>query len=258
MPPVDKYSIATVPLEQKSGPHWIGNATGFLWVSDGKYFLITNWHVVTGRSSSADETSKSAAPDRLSVLWYRKASNGPDHTSTRRRVDELLRDPNGHPRWFIHPQFGKSVDVIALPVTLADDVEPYPINKMPSHDLAVNIGMDVFVIGYPYGLGPDELPVWKRGSIASEPNMYIEKKQNHIFLDTASRPGMSGGPVIRRSYGSHHMRDGTSTMGEAIRTKFVGVYSGRVTAFDPLDAQLGLMWPAEFVNEIVAGEKLDT
>jgi hypothetical protein len=147
--------------------------------------------------------------------------------------------------------------VVALPLEIAQDVEPYPINHMPSDDLAFAIGMDVFVIGYPYGLGSNGLPVWKRASVASEPNMFVES-QMHIYIDTASRPGMSGGPVIRRSYGSHHMRDGTSNMGEKVRTKFVGVYSGRVTARDPLDAQLGMMWPAEFVSEIVAGERRDT
>jgi hypothetical protein len=68
------------------------------------------------------------------------------------------------------------------------------------------------------------------------------------------RPGMSGSPVIRRSYGSHLMRTAQTTMGDPLKTKFLGVYSGRLTSTDPLDAQLGMMWPAALLSEIVAGD----
>ena len=39
--------------------------------------------------------------------------------------------------------------------------------------------------------------------------------------------------------------------------KFVGVYSGRLATNDPLDAQLGLVWPASSINDIVSGQSLD-
>jgi hypothetical protein len=258
MPTVDKYSIATLPLDQMAGSDWLGNATGFLWETEGKYHLITNWHVVTGRSPAADDAaSRPRAPNHLKILWFAKTAGGPDSTSVRKSTEEPLRDADGRPRWLIHPKHGKDIDVVALPLEIAQDIQPYPINQLPSDDLAFDIGMDVFVIGYPYTLGSDGLPVWKRASVASEPDMFVEN-QKHILIDSASRPGMSGAPVIRRSYGSHHMRDGTSNMGQKIRTKFVGVYSGRVTARDPLDAQLGMMWPAEFVPEIITGNRRDT
>jgi hypothetical protein len=51
--------------------------------------------------------------------------------------------------------------------------------------------------------------------------------------DTASRPGMSGSPVILRTYGTHISGGGiTLTTGPA--NKFIGVYSGRLYTQDPL------------------------
>jgi hypothetical protein len=124
--------------------------------------------------------------------------------------------------------------------------------------LLLAVGSDVFVLGYPFGIGPGALPIWKRGSIASEPEMTAIINQNHIFLDTASRPGMSGSPIIKRSWGTHFYENGDiKTETDSIATRFVGVYSGRMVSNDPLDAQLGLAWPAALVTEIVAGRKRD-
>jgi hypothetical protein len=117
------------------------------------------------------------------------------------------------------------------------------------------VGSDVFVLGYPFGIGPGGFPIWKRGSIASEPGII---NQHHIFLDTASRPGMSGSPIIRRSWGTHFYEDGgITTATGSTATKFVGVYSGRLASADPLDAQLGFAWPAVLLTQIVSGRKLD-
>ena len=41
------------------------------------------------------------------------------------------------------------------------------------------------------------------------------------------------------------------------RTKFIGVYSGRLYTKDPGDAQLGMVWPLEDINDIIDGAKLD-
>jgi hypothetical protein len=133
----------------------------------------------------------------------------------------------------------------------------YPINSMSTHSLVIQIGMDVFILGYPFGFGPAGLPIWKRGSIASEPDL-AAAGQLHILVDTASRPGMSGSPVIRRSWGTHMLENNNVSLGTGSATKFVGVYSGRLATIDPLDAQLGLTWPAYFVGEIIAGAKRDS
>jgi hypothetical protein len=37
----------------------------------------------------------------------------------------------------------------------------------------------------------------------------------------------------------------------------VGVYSGRLHTKDPTDAQIGMVWPVEDIQEIVWGQKRD-
>jgi hypothetical protein len=107
------------------------------------------------------------------------------------------------------------------------------------------------VLGYPFGPGKTGLPVWKRGSIASEPDL-VPHVENYLLVDTASRPGMSGSPVILRSYGTHVSQGGvTLTSGSA--NKFIGVYSGRLHTQDPLEAQIGMVWSAVYIDEIIDG-----
>ena len=149
------------------------------------------------------------------------------------------------------------VDVIALyRVKPHTDAEMYPINLHAKRPTLASVGAEVFVLGYPFGIGPCGLPIWKRGSIASEPDI-LSPDQLYIFIDTASRPGMSGSPVIRRSWGSHSYENGAVATGPGAETKFVGIYSGRLASSDPLDAQLGLAWPAALVTADCFGKKLD-
>ena len=41
-------------------------------------------------------------------------------------------------------------------------------------------------------------------------------------------------------------------------TKIVGVNSGRLATKDPLDAQLGVVWPESFITEIIDNGVYDT
>jgi len=88
-----------------------------------------------------------------------------------------LHGPNGESLWYVHPQFAKKrIDVVAIPLvrSINDDSEIglYPINALRSEvDLQIAIGMDVFVLGYPFGFSLPGLPIWKRGSVASEPDI---------------------------------------------------------------------------------------
>jgi hypothetical protein len=120
----------------------------------------------------------------------------------------------------------------------------------------IQIGMDVFILGYPFGAKPPGFPVWKRGSIASEPDL-ARPNTDYLLVDTASRPGMSGAPVIRRSWRNHLVEGDAMSMDSRPATKFIGVYSGRLHINDSDDAQIGMVWHPSFIDEIIAGGKLD-
>jgi hypothetical protein len=247
---VDPYSWATVPIQLYFENTELSLATAFIWEKDGKPFLITNWHNVTGVDpfSGKHISPTGAEPNRMQVWWNKKGELGRRHGSF-----IALKDANGAPLWLAHPHHGSKVDVVAIPIAPDENSEMIAINNLPSCDLAVGVGTEVFVLGYPFGIGPAGLPIWKRGSIASEPQ--LSPLQPHVFVDTASRPGMSGSPIIRRSWGTHELRGGGTITGIGPATAFFGVYSGRFKSSDALDAQLGIAWPKGLLLEILSAQK---
>jgi len=130
----------------------------------------------------------------------------------------------------------------------------YPINTLLSKPLEIRIGMDVFILGYPFGNAPPAFPVWKRGSIASEPAL-VRMTTGHYLVDTASRPGMSGAPVILRDSTNNYI-DGALRAFSDPATNLLGVYSGRLRAAAE-EAQIGVVWHASFIEEIIAGNMRD-
>jgi hypothetical protein len=253
---IDEHSLAAIPIEMIFNKTNLAVGTAFVWKDNNNAFwLITNWHNVSGIDPNTGEhISKTAAePNRLRV-WFNVKGRMGDKVS--KFID--IRSAVGAPLWLVHPASGNKIDVVAISLQDYDDVDMYAINTLRSMDLLIQIGMDVFVLGFPFGIGPGGLPIWKRGSIASEPQLAGQAPTLHLLIDTASRPGMSGSPVIRRSWGRHMIAGGGNIVGMSTGTKFIGVYSGRLASQDPLDAQLGLTWPASFIPEIIAGGKVDS
>jgi hypothetical protein len=220
-----------------------------------QHFLITNWHVVTCRNNQtgANLHPQGARPNRLRLFF-----NPPQLAATKVEAYQDLFLPNGQPVWFVHSVHGRQVDVVALPLpTQRTDMNFRPINAMSSDRLQTAIGMDVFILGYPFGYHPPGFPVWKRGSIATEPQL-APLTDRYILVDSASRPGMSGAPVIRRSWGNHMLEDNSVAMGVGSATSFIGVYSGRLHTNDPNDPQLARVWPRSLLEEILQAPIRDT
>lgn len=253
---IDQFSLTTTPIEQFFNDTLLGTATGFVWTNSGKYYLITNWHVVTCRIFPTREYIKShgGRPNMLRARF-----NFARQIFEKQQFDIRIRDNNDRPLWLVHP--ARNIDVAVVPLLLNEDqkrlVNLQPINELTVTGLAVYIGMEVFILGYPFGAGPPAYPIWKRGSIASEPDL-VRLTTDYLLVDTASRPGMSGAPVILRSWGNHIVQANIAARDDMVATKFIGVYSGRLRTKDPSDAQIGMVWPAEFINEIIIGNMLDT
>jgi hypothetical protein len=115
--------------------------------------------------------------------------------------------------------------------------------------------MEVFILGYPFKIELPAYPVWKRGSIASEPQLV--RVTDYMLVDTASRPGMSGAPVIRQSRTNHIFETRGVAMFPGTLTKFISVYSGRVPTDHPHEAQIGLVWDGSLIEEIITGSVRD-
>jgi hypothetical protein len=269
MTKIDPYSLTTVPLEQLANGNPLATATGFIWRRRDQNYLITNWHVVTGKNAATGKPLAPVRPDTLRASFNTRSMN-----FGKEARDIPIRDAGQNPLWYIEAirrrtddnelspaPFGlKGCDVVAIPLRglgSDTDINLYPINVLKSDsDLAVRIGMDVFILGYPFGNQSPGFPVWKRGSIASEPDL-TRLGTGYMLVDTASRPGMSGAPVIRRSWGMHILENGAFSADSTPQSKFIGIYSGRLSTFDKEDAQLGMVWPADDIENIIDAAKYD-
>lgn len=240
--------MSTVPLELLFNDNVLSSATAFCWKAGDDILLMTNWHNVTGRNPETNQLLSPAGgiPNRTRVWWNVEGKLG-----NKVAAEYALLDAQGEPLWFVHPELGRAIDVVALIVVPPDEAEPYAINMQDEEQMLIRIGMDVFVLGYPLGPETQGLPVWKRASIASEPELELNPARRCFLVDTATRPGMSGAPVIRRSWGNLLTESGMK-LGGASGTRFIGVYSGRMPSQNLIDAQLGLVWPTHRVTEIVA------
>jgi S1-C subfamily serine protease len=228
-------------------------ATGFFWQNADDFYLITNWHNVTGwdpiNSRSMSPSAVQPTHIDMPLLLRANASNDGTPMATRKRFDIALYDADGTPTWLEHPRFGNRVDVVAVKIaSLEEALFSRPINSLSDFvDFEPRVGDDVFVLGYPGGVdGGHELALWKRGSIASQPSVDIDQLPK-LLIDTATRRGMSGSPVIVRQTGIVVPRGTPTNLGvlsgkEIIghADTFLGVYSGRI-GDDELGLQLGVV-----------------
>ncbi len=188
----------------------LGIGTAFFYHLDGKDFLVTNWHNVSGRRPwNKKIISKHAAiPDNLVVRFpYQEEIDG--GAKAFKWVPKVLKlyedDIHGLPLpcWWEHPEHGFAVDAVAIEIEELNLTKAVPANaeSLDLYQLLLMPGMDVFVLGYPRGIsGGGRFPLWKRGSIASEPDIHLDDLPK-MYIDTATREGMSGAPVYAQESG---------------------------------------------------------
>jgi S1-C subfamily serine protease len=237
----------------------ISSGSGFIYAREHALYLITNWHNVAGKSPETGKClSKTLAqPDIISTVFRMHANLG---LGKREQLRLYLDDGKHEPAWFVHPEHGNTVDVVALPIPepISNSYALFPINRIEFDDrFPVEVGDDAFVVGYPFQEPIEShFPIWKRASIATEPEINVDRLPK-LLIDTATRPGLSGSPVVMQRAGLHGAVQGTVAPDTIIGTirNFVGVYSGRVGA-DDVRAQLGIVWKKSVIDEIIDAKVL--
>ncbi|MCB1808667.1 MAG: hypothetical protein KDJ99_27015 [Candidatus Competibacteraceae bacterium] len=249
---IDPYSQAPLFTKMRFNSQELATGTSFFYRVKEQLFLISNWHNFSGRNANTtNPLSKSGGLPNV-VSCYLCLD---EQYIKREWFDFPLQDDSTN-FWYEHPELGHTVDIGALPVELPEKYKAICINKLPSSDLRLKVSSDVFVLGYPLGLTDTHgLPVWKRASVATEPGTSLPR----FLVDTATRPGMSGSPVIHRFRGFYQHDESSSGLsgddwiGEG--DSFVGIYSGRLGASE-VEAQLGIVWKRHLIDEIAEGRKL--
>lgn len=250
----DWYSMAAIPIEMHFGQQHLSTGTAFFWKEGCQHYLVTAWHNLSGRHFQTKRhiSGTAAEPDRIRVWWNIDAQP----VGQKRTTFIPIRDGDNDPLWLIHPEKGSDVDVALLPINPPNNVESYPINQLPQNSVGMSVGQDVFIIGFPLGIEGVGLPIWKRGSLASEWQIPSEA-QPYWLVDTASRPGMSGSPVIQRVYKYEEDPGSWMDYGNNGKSCFLGVYSGRLPSEGDKDLQLGIMWSSVYIDNIVKGQQIE-
>ena len=158
------------------------------------------------------------------------------------------------------------VDVVAIKVDDLEEVEKQcefnVLNDYNDFETKFDASAmdDVFVIGYPWGLtgGSEALPLYKRGSIASEPQVPYSNLPR-MLIDCRTTKSMSGAPVIVSHSGIWHPdgKPSANTIHGTV-TNFIGVYSGRLYSNEIPDhlagadiSEIGIVWKKEALDEVV-------
>lgn len=230
-------------------------ASGFLYKHQGRIFLITNWHNVSGVNPITGKllSDHGGIPDVFATYLRLKNEEG---SSLLSKIFLYNDEEMTSPKWLVHPRHKEHIDVVALELEKSEQFAYYSINDSNFDESVLpEVGDDCFVIGYPFKeLRYIGLPIWKRASIASEPTVN-EDNLPKILIDTATRSGLSGSPVVYQRTGIHNMINGIlkdDTIIGRIRG-FLGVYSGRVGKGE-IHAQLGIVWKKKVINEIIEGK----
>lgn len=245
----DPFSQVPIFIKLKFNNTELATATAFICRHSSQFYLVSNWHNFSGRDVQSREplANHGGVPNIVSCYFIR------DGQFIRREWLDLPLRSEKSCLWFEHPHSGSNIDVGVLPLTLSSNFRAMPVNDMPLTDMKLRVSHDVFILGYPLGLvQPMGLPIWKRASVATEP----DTSSPSFLVDTATRKGMSGSPVIFRyrgfyKHGESEEAGPNDWLGEG--DDFVGVYSGRVGASD-VEAQLGIVWKRTVIEEIIEGK----
>ena len=94
--------------------------------------------------SGANLRKDAGRPNRLRTLF-----NVQTGSFAKEPRDIAIRDSDGRPLWFVHPM--KRVDIAILPLSpTPEGVALYPLNDLANTPLRIKIGMEVFILGYPF------------------------------------------------------------------------------------------------------------
>ena len=232
----DAASFATTPIEllalDGSGTV-LSHGTGFFWRSDAKVYLITARHVLSGLNPFTNDPMQEATgfiPRECIV----RPTIRLDSSIKRVEFQALLTDELGNPFWREDPEFATlRTDITALLVPDPPEGQIVCLNEaLSAEEVVTFVGVDCSILGYPnLNYGGLLTPLWRRATIASEPATAVDGKPMFL-VDASTAPGFSGGPVLRRQYGSlaYHGDNGELSIdvGRILTTNLVGVYAGRL------------------------------
>lgn len=254
---INNNSIRSFFIEMLFNDEVISSGTAFIAKTEGQpqALLITNRHNVTGRNNDSGEylSNTGGIPNKIRILLPNLETTNPtskyiEFNSWRPYTINLYFDEYfEQPVWIEHP-LREKMDFIGIILNFAD----YSLPKQLIYDISPGwysweVGEQINVVGFPFGISIDSFPIWVTGYIASEPNTNYDGLP--IFLiDCRTRRGQSGSPVIGRFLPGRVVEyKGERFQVKAEITHLIGIYSGRINA----ESDLGKVWRTDAIRELL-------
>ena len=256
---VNENSTKPIFIEIYFNDNKIGSATGFQIHYGNTKYLVTNWHVVSGRNFITKKciSNQQTIPNKL-ILKYKKYLDNSEFEWSDKTIE--LYDNIGEKIWYEHPKYKNDVDVVLIPLEghlqYLDYRECFNVNS--NYNLFVT--EPVFVLGYPLGYivknKYEPHAVWTSGTVASDLSLNLEINGKEIpafLIDSKTRKGQSGSPVIYYSSSGLdlHYRNKIGDEGfvhwGCPFMQEIGIYSGRISE----DSDLGYVWKWTTIKEIL-------
>ncbi|MGZ3409235.1 MAG: hypothetical protein ACXWKC_14390 [Xanthobacteraceae bacterium] len=175
----DKWAFAVPYLEMSFGDRVLATGSSFFWRAAERIYLVSNWHNFSERDPQNGQpiSDTGGVPNHITLLCFKKDgeadSNGLFSMSIIPVKVPLYDEDVSVPRWVEHPILGRKADVAAIDVSDAvADLVTNTVNEIEADAVLDSFpSQDVFIVGYPLGLIPKlPAPVWKRGTLATDPN----------------------------------------------------------------------------------------
>ena len=253
---INPYSMASYYVDVFFNDIKLSNATCFFTKIKDTYYLVTNWHIVSGRNADTKEclNKMGSVPNKLRVYVPKEGDNSTISYCDSFYMDVELLDQDGNKLWYEMERNNRMIDVAIIPLkdikgictTIEQAEEPF------NEQVHFEIASEIYIIGFPFGKQTGYIPIWKKASVASEPELDVEEMP-YFFADTATKSGMSGSPVILYKDRPAVLFSEKEKKMSRHLTKFVGIYSGRIGANDieKGDAQLGRVWKSSVIQELL-------
>lgn len=240
-------SVAQVAAHQ--GLRQTALGSGFFYECSDKIHYITSRHLII-------EENKGHRPNIIMLNLHM------DFNMTTQKIVSIdLYDSNQHPVWREHPDYGKAVDIVAIPIS-EDELNGckiIPLSKewQVPDGMTLDLGQDLMVVGFPGGLSDavHNLPLARNASLASYYRFHFNGMPC-MLVDSRLHPGTSGSPVFTKPVFNARRPDGSSTTYSRGKTYLIGIHSegahmhsrGEAGEDGPLD--LNRCWLASLLDDM--------
>lgn len=269
-PGMDVRTLCTTPIEllSKDGEERvISTATGFFWLHKGQAYLVTNWHVVSGRNPFTGQITSPNGyiPSQFNFYGISLDVKEGKVSIERKRIRITL----GHHAEAVLEKppvvAGGPIDLWAMPFPneFALGLDPKRvgfkgaevttcfINENEFQRIVTQAGDECVILGYPLrNYVGGMFPIWKRGSIASDVGFGVDGRPMFL-IDSATTPGMSGSAIFRRVNTFTADNRDVGALQEFHALEFIGVYAGRLQSAELAATNLGYGWFEILIPDVV-------